>query len=533
MKRWSFLIVAFLLVLSVVTAALAEGETANAAKIGETEYATLDEAVAVAQDNDTIELLADCTTAGLNLSKNLTIKGKHTVTFTKFGIALWGKKLAFEDCTVVMNGIGSTPYTAEWNWMTICASKDSELSLKNVTMTLDGLGADGQSIDKHAIYFCGNDKLSLENSTLTIQNYKQDALEWDGGDGGYNFTLKDSEFRSDKCRSGITGTFTVKAESSSVEVVNSLGNGSNGSHFELIDSTVNFSDNAAHGLSAGTLYVERTTITANRNGANGVHTSSTLTVKNHSEIEITENGCTISSQWTIPGALHVGGGESTVDGTSTVTIQNNRGSGILLKAGSLTVADGAQLTVTNNVAEKLGYGGGVNVRGALSLPAGTVLYNNHAGTAGDDIYSSETGSVAFGKVGSNWVLDDCGHRITGWFYDGYRMENDAKDASRWNVSGCIAELPEYIHAFGPEERYSAAGVLALKAAHGIVPVATPEPTPGPTGSGSTIIAGTPTPAPIPLDPPTTGDEGGFGLYLAAAAGAALLMLALVFRKKEG
>lgn len=52
-------------------------------------------------------------------------------------------------------------------------------------------------------------------------------------------------------------------------------------------------------------------------------------------------------------------------------------------------------------------------------------------------------------------------------------------------------------------------------------------------SGSTIIAGTPTPAPIPLDPPTTGDEGGFGLYLAAVAGAALLMLALVSRKKEG
>lgn len=65
------------------------------------------------------------------------------------------------------------------------------------------------------------------------------------------------------------------------------------------------------------------------------------------------------------------------------------------------------------------------------------------------------------------------------------------------------------------------------------PMPTPEPTPGPTGSGSTIIAGTPTPAPIPLDPPTTGDEGGFGLYLAAVAGAALLMLALVSRKKEG
>ena len=47
-------------------------------------------------------------------------------------------------------------------------------------MTLDGGNA-----NKHAIYFCSNNKLNLNNSNLTIQNYGQDALEWDGGDGGY------------------------------------------------------------------------------------------------------------------------------------------------------------------------------------------------------------------------------------------------------------------------------------------------------------------------------------------------------------
>ena len=58
------------------------------------------------------------------------------------------------------------------------------------------------------------------------------------------------------------------------------------------------------------------------------------------------------------------------------------------------------------------------------------------------------------------------------------------------------------------------------------PMPTPEPTPGPTGSGSTIIAGTLTPTPIPLAPPATGDAGGFGLCLAAAAGTC------VSRRKE-
>lgn len=45
------------------------------AQIGSTTYATLDEAVAAAAEGDVIELLADATTSGLNLSKNLTIDG--------------------------------------------------------------------------------------------------------------------------------------------------------------------------------------------------------------------------------------------------------------------------------------------------------------------------------------------------------------------------------------------------------------------------------------------------------------------------
>ena len=188
--------------------ALAEGETA-VAKIGQIEYATLDLAVQEATDGDTIELLGDAVTNGLNLSKDLTIRAAEgvtmpTVTFTKYGIALWGKALTFKDVKVVMNGIGSTPYTAEWNWQTICASKNASLTLNNVEMTMDGENAG----DKHAIYFCSNNKLNLENgSTLAIRNYAQDALEWDGGDGGYNVNITDSTFVSDNNRSGFTGTF--------------------------------------------------------------------------------------------------------------------------------------------------------------------------------------------------------------------------------------------------------------------------------------------------------------------------------------
>ena len=463
-------------------------ETAYVAQIGEGEnaqkYETLDEAVADAADRATITLLADCTTEGLNLSKNLTIAGSKektfTVTFEKEGIALWGKALTFKDCAVSMTGIGSTPYTAEWNWMTICASKDASLTLENATMTMDGTGTEKGPLATHAIYFCSNNRLNLTDSSLTIRNYAQDALEWDGGDGGYNVNLTNSTFVSDRNRSGFTGSFVAIIDHSEVDVINSTGNGSNGSHFDIKNgSVVRFNDNGSHGLSAGWLTIDNSTVEALRNGANGVHTGNTLTIRNNAVVTIRENRCAISSKWSIPGALYVTGGQgSTIDATSTVTITDNLGSGILLKSGDLTVAEGAKLTITNNKAEKLGQGGGVNVRGNLVLPEGTVLYNNHAAEAGDDIYS--TGTITFGSVGSNWTLNsdpDCGHRIDGWYLDGQEKTETKNDANkvvttpiRWNGKTtkdglCLEGRDEYYKLFSDTGKPIEA-TLALKAAHG-------------------------------------------------------------------
>ncbi len=467
MKKLLAILLALVMVLAVVPA-FAEGEVAQ---IGETKYATLDEAIEKAADSDTIVLLADCTTAGMNLSKNLTIDGgesKYTVTFNDKGIALWGKSLMFKNCKVVMNGIGSTPY-AEWSWMAICASKDASLTLDNTEMTMNG--AEGNTA--HAIYFCSNNKLNLTDSKLEIKNYQQDALEWDGGDGGYNVNITNSTFISDHNRSGFTGTFTAKIDNSKVDVINSTGNGSNGSHFEIVNgSVVNFSDNNAHGLSTGRLTIDNSTVTANGNGGNGVHAGDTLIIKNNAVVEIKKNNCSINSKWTIPGALYVAGAEgSNIDKTSAVTITENKGSGILLKGGSLIIEEGAKLTVMNNTAEKLEYGGGANVRGDLTLPNSAVFYNNHAAKAGDDIYNAEGASITFGNVGSNWIIDDCNHTINGWY--------DDAEESRWNSTydgkPCIDGCAD--HAV----RVSAGKIevlRALKAAHD-AQTTPPEPTPTP------------------------------------------------------
>ena len=461
-----------------------EGEEATISK-----YETLDEAVAAAADSATIELLADCTTEGMNLEKNLTIQAKEdldkdktpTITFTKYGIALWGKSLTFKDCNVEMNGINSTPYTTEWNWMTICANKDASLTLNNVTMEMDNKSDKTEHKDskgnitygQHAIYFCRNNKLNLINgSNLTIKNYQQDALEWDGGDGGYNVNITDSTFISDHNRSGFTGTFYATITKSKVDVVNSTGNGSNGSHFIIKDSTVNFNDNTDHGLSAGILSIDNSTVNTLRNGANGIHTNSTLTIKNKSVVDVKNNGCKISSQWTIPGAIHIGSGDSSIDGTSTVAVQNNNGSGILLRAGTFTVSDGASLIITNNTAQKLGFGGGINNRGTISLPVNVTLYNNHAGQAGDDIYNStNNASISFSPVDFNWALDgdqdglDCNgvsHAIDGWYDD---AEN-----SRWEAHAKPVHVVEFADFEEETSTATVQGALALKAAHALTPL---------------------------------------------------------------
>ena len=444
-----------------------------------TEYATLDEAVAVAEDGDTILLLANCETAGLNLSKNLTIDGgkdsKYTVSFNDKGIALWGKALSFDNCNVVMTGIGSTPYTAEWNWMAICASKDASLTLNNTTMSMDGANVDKDTT--HAIYFCSNNKLNLNGSALTIRNYPHNALEWDGGDGGYNINLVNSTFVSDHNRSGFTGTFVVKIDNSKVDVINSTGNGSNGSHFEIVNgSVVNFNDNGynkvtetsnGHGLSAGNLTIDNSTVTANRNGGNGIHVTGALKIQNNANVTIQGNYCGISSRWTIPGALYIAG-ESSITG-STVTITGNLGSGIYQKAGTLTIDPSAAVTITNNEAKMLKLGGGINAHGtSVSLPENLVLYNNHASTAGDDIYTEGSTSLTLSTPanGRGWALDgtvetsdhvktnDCTKTIDGWY-------DDAAD-NRWTAHDI-----ELLHVTEVQPGTLAAPV-ALKAAHGIM-----------------------------------------------------------------
>ena len=450
-------------------------ESKAVCSINGTEYDTLDEAVEKAEEGATIVITADCKTDGINLKKNLTIRAaeglekKPVILFENDGIAMWDKTLTFEGCDIQMKGIGSTPYV-EWSWMAICASAGAVLNLNNSTMTMDGTGTTNSP---HAIYFCNNNKLNLTNSTLEIKNYANDALEWDGGDGGYNINLTNSTFISDHNRSGFTGTFWVKATDSDIQVINSTGNGANGSHFNFTNCEVNFSDNGSHGLSAGALIIDHSTVTTNNNTGMGIAVGDNLQIKNGSVVTVEGNASNTSYGYAAVRLYN--NFDFLVDKTSKLSIKNNNNTGLYVRQGNLTVEDGADLEIMNNTVSHMllsGYGGGLyvgygdNYDPTVTLPADAKIYNNHARTGGDDIYISQgvTGpSATFGPVGSDWVLDDCNDPIDGWY--------DDSEGTRWKAhdEDPNAELHMVVESgFVAGETQTLTGLHSLKAAHGLL-----------------------------------------------------------------
>lgn len=478
------------------------------AEVDGVSYESLDAAIEAAEDGAIIQLLSSCSAGPQGINKSITIQGPANTTdivvdFSNCnGINITGCTLTFKDCTVQMTGIQSG-YTIQVS--------NGGLTLDHALVSMKSpVYSNPDNNFPQGIYGINQSIINILNgSKLTIEGYSSNAISWDNNTDDYGINIIDSKFVSNGNRSGFTGTHHIKIENSTVDVINSSGNGSNGSFFTIINSQVTFNNNGSHGLSAAILEIDHSIVTASGNGANGIHTNNDLFIKNGSVVTVENNACSISSEWTIPGAIHVQdqSGTSSIDSTSTVTIRNNKGSGLLLKSGTFTIENGATVSITNNEAQKLEYGGGINNRGTLVLSPTVSLYNNHAAIAGDDIYNGESASVKFSPVGSNWVLDDCNHTITGWFYDGYQPQDGSDPVTtRWNgeTSGngaCVPGRDAYYQEYTVSESEMVTGILALKAAHGyvdntstpIIPPTTdptPEPTPDPT----------PDPDPDPSEP---------------------------------
>lgn len=220
------------------------------------------------------------------------------------------------------------------------------------------------------------------------------------------------------------------------------------------------------------------------------------------------------------------------------TIQKNsgkNGGGIYIRnsmpnrtiAGSVTntveqeVLDiGSTVVISGNTAGQLG--GGIYADNGVTVRLAGYLLNNHAGTAGADLYLT-AGSAEDKKRNvlilrrvskdDDWTLVDCGHTIDGWYIDG-----DEDGNNRWNADATVDadgnEIPKFImnldtlldgsdYTILQDENgdyvITVGGkALALKAAHAVIP---PEPTPDPEPTPGPNPTPDPEPTPITLETP--------------------------------
>ena len=115
------------------------GETNAVAKVGGTYYKTLADAVAAAQDGDTITLLKDAElTSTLNLAKNITIDGQGNYTIKAANNFTVGKDKDNKTCCVL--------YVS------------GEVTLKDVTVNGN---------EKCRVIFCDKGKLTIDGATIT------------------------------------------------------------------------------------------------------------------------------------------------------------------------------------------------------------------------------------------------------------------------------------------------------------------------------------------------------------------------------
>ena len=469
-----------------------EPRTDAVAKIGDTSYTSLDEAVKEAVEGATIELLADCElTEGFN--KTLTFTGKGKISIPKqlktngegwmcFGLGDPTRVLTFDGEGVEVEWVSDG--TAPWLMLSLTGT----LNVTNgasLTFMFDSKTTGA----RNAIYMNAGAELNVTNgSTFQILGVGTEGTAGQGiqldqtGKSQINVT-GGSTFLIDGTNRGYVNSPNIYVEDSSFTVQNCTSNASNGGRFESIDSQITYKNNKGHGLSAGNVSLKNSVVNCYNNGLFGLTYSGNLEMDGDSTINSVGNAydgsgaglrasSSSGSSYVAAGArINILGnehnglenyGEFTFEEGAILYASNNderttNGGGIY-NAGTMILSSDTE--VMNNHAKQTG--GGICNDGTMIIPEGVKIYNNHADIAGDDIKCDSNGrypkaSITFSEVGSDWTLEDCDHAITGWYKD-----NEKK---RWQGD----KQPYYIDEFNQFDEYGLAtvtGALALKAAHG-------------------------------------------------------------------
>ena len=449
------------------------------AKIGDTPYTDIDDAIEAASDGDTITLLANVKPKK-TFYKSLTFIGGYTMTYDIYGWRYTGKTLVFDGANLVINSDADRVPANNGElttWGALILSNSTIKALNNASIKFEFNSDSGTNA---AIYTENQCSIIVDDeSRFAIIGHKTAGVIGDGimlgTTAGTNITVTNgSNFLIEGSNRGYVNSPEIYVEDSTFTVQNCTSNGSNGGNFTAINSKIYFLNNNGHGLSASKLSLTKSNLTANENNLCGVIVAGETTIQS-SNVTIDKNNVNsdLKGRWARPGAFVIKNTSATISADSTVSICDNSGSGIFLWGANASL-DMQSGTVMRNTANKSGFGGGIYNEGTVTLSPAVVLYNNHAPTAGDDLYNAPvtynynsttkdydaipiTSSITFSDVGSDWVLDDCDDLIDGWYEDGV----EDNPGLRWNVHD---ETKEQHIVKKDAGEYT--GEIAFKAAHG-------------------------------------------------------------------
>lgn len=374
---------------------------------------------------------------------------------------------------------------------------------------------------------------------LTITGNRNDT----SGYGGGGVCADSGDLTIDHCR--ITDNTAANGSGGGVSMGGKHGGTVENASLTIKDSVISGNTSTAQGggvyaaVTDGSVSITGSTLSGNSATAQG----GGISVSASGSTDVTLSGNTIleNTAGQDGGGIYLSRPEQSETAPDTTicgnTIQKNsgkNGGGIYIRnsmpnrtiAGSVTntveqeVLDiGSTVVISGNTAGQLG--GGIYADNGVTVRLAGYLLNNHAGTAGADLYltagSAEDKNrnvLVLRRVSKDddWTLVDCGHTIDGWYIDG-----DEDGNNRWNADATVDadgnEIPKFImnldtlldgsdYTILQDENgdyvITVGGkALALKAAHAVIPpepTPDPEPTPGPNP--------TPDPEPTPITPET-------------------------------
>ena len=395
-----------------------------------------------------------------------------------------------------------------------------------ITVDLSGKKADGS-----------RGTVEIVNGTIT--GNRNDT----SGYGGGGVCADSGDLTIDHCR--ITDNTAANGSGGGVSMGGKHGGTVENASLTIKDSVISGNASTAQGggvyaaVTDGSVSITGSTLSGNSATAQG----GGISVSTSGSTDVTLSGNTIleNTAGQDGGGIYLSRPEQSETAPDTTicgnTIQKNsgkNGGGIYIRnsmpnrtiAGSVTntveqeVLDiGSTVVISGNTAGQLG--GGIYADNGVTVRLAGYLLNNHAGTAGADLYltagSAEDKNrnvLILRRVSKDddWTLVDCGHTIDGWYIDG-----DEDGNNRWNADATVDadgnEIPKFImnldtlldgsdYTILQDENgdyvITVGGkALALKAAHAVIPpepTPDPEPTPGPNP--------TPDPEPTPITPET-------------------------------